>query len=69
MRGEAAALKANRQPLTKKTVYLNKGVYEIETQPRRVPQNMPTSLGVQVLSGAKLVMLRFYYDFLDQYLR
>ena len=47
----------------------NDGLYEVETRPHRVPQDMPTVLGVHVLSGAKLIMLQFYYDFLQKYLR
>ena len=68
VRGEVELLKANRHPLTKKTELLSDDLYEVESHPRIVPQNMPTALGVQVLSGAKLLMLRFYYDFLDRYL-
>ena len=68
VRGEVDVLKANRHPLTKKTELLSGDLYEVESHPRIVPQNMPTVLGVQVLSGAKLLMLRFFYDFLDRYL-
>ena len=68
VRGEAAMLKATRDPYTKRTTPLKDGVCEVETRPRRVMQDMPTALGVHVLSGAKLVMLRFYYDFLQEFL-
>ena len=68
VRGEWETLKAVRSPYTKKTTPLGSGVCEVETRPRKVVQDMPTALGVQVLSGAKLVMLKFYYDYIDKYL-
>lgn len=69
VRGESATLKALRDPYTKRSTPLTNGVCEVERRPRSVPQDMPTVLGVRVLSGAKLIMLRFYFDFLQKYLR
>ncbi len=52
--------------MLKKVSQLPGGLYEIELHPKKVFQNMPTVLGVHVLSQAKLVMLQFFYDFLDR---
>ena len=39
-------------------------VYEIDTLPRRFKEKCPRFFGVFILGWAKLVLLRFYYDFL-----
>ena len=52
--------------MMKKVSLLSGDVYEIELRPSRVQQTIPTVLGVHVLSQAKLVMLRFFYDFIDR---
>lgn len=42
--------------------------YEIQMAKKKIVHNMPIQLGFFVLQYAKLRMLQFYYDFLDQYI-
>ena len=70
VRGEAQVLRANRDPLIKKSTPLGpNGVFEIEKHPKKVVLDMPTAIGVCILSGAKLKMLSFIYDFVVKYFR
>lgn len=66
---ENASKKVN-EPLFVKLTELDSAnnYYEIQMAKKRIVHNMPIQLGFFVLQYAKLRMLQFYYDFLDQYI-
>ena len=63
---EKMVSKLLQDPMTKKVSELPGGLFEVEMNPRRVQQTTPTVLGVHVLSQAKLVLLKYFYQFIDR---
>lgn len=63
------ASKKVNEPLFMKLTELDNtnNFFEIEMAKKKIIHNMPIQLGFFVLQYAKLRMLEFYYDFLDQF--
>lgn len=54
-------------PNFKKLTHIGADCYEIESLHPTYKMDLPTVLGISVLSDAKLIMLQFYYDFWMRY--
>ena len=62
-----ASCKVNT-PLFRKLENITKDTYEVESCKRTIKLDLPIQVGFFVYQYAKLHMLQFYYDFLDNYL-
>jgi G:T-mismatch repair DNA endonuclease (very short patch repair protein) len=65
-RGDSVALVRHlNDPYLKKVEEMEDGLYELEMKQQFAVQNLPTALGVHVLSQAKRYLLEFVYDHVD----
>jgi len=55
-------------PLFKKLTPIDEDLYEVCMRKSRDYYSLPNIIGLRTYQGAKLTMLKFYYDFLNKYL-
>ena len=67
VKGDGPAMMEVNLPQFKKMTPLDKEYYEIEKAKTTLRLNLPVQIGYYILQLAKLHMLQFYYDFMDEY--
>ena len=65
--GKGGAYLAFNNPQFRKASLINENLYEVESAKGKIVMDLPIQLGYHILQLAKLRMLQFKYDFLDQY--
>jgi hypothetical protein len=65
--GQSNFQMAVNDPSFRKAVQLDKELFEVESKKSSINLNLPIQLGYFILQYAKLRMLEFYYDSVDNY--